>query len=58
MDNRVEGRRWGVRFLALTAALPLAFACLLVVGCDKQEQEAPEIIRPVKIMTIGADSAS
>ncbi|MCK5364233.1 MAG: efflux RND transporter periplasmic adaptor subunit, partial [Gammaproteobacteria bacterium] len=53
MDHRVEGRRWGVRFLALPAALTLAFTCLLVAGCDKQEQETPEIIRPVKMMTIG-----
>jgi len=52
MDHRVKGRCWGVRFLALTAALTLAFTCLLVVGCDKQEQETPEIIRPVKMMTI------
>ena len=57
MDHRVERRHWGVRFLVLTAALPLAFACLLVVGCDKQEQEAPEIIRPVKMMAIGAATA-
>jgi RND family efflux transporter MFP subunit len=57
MDHRAEGRRWGVRFFALTAALPLAFACLLIIGCDKQEQEAPEIIRPVQMMTIGAASA-
>ncbi len=57
MDHRFERRHWGVRSLALTAALPLAIACLLVVGCDKQEQEAPEVIRPVKMMTIGASSA-
>ncbi len=57
MDHRVEGRQQGVRFLALTAALPLAFACFLVTGCDKQEQEAQEIIRPVQMMTIGAATA-
>jgi RND family efflux transporter MFP subunit len=57
MDHRVEGRQQGVRFLALKAALPLAIACLLVIGCDKQEQETPEVIRPVKMMTIGASSA-
>jgi RND family efflux transporter MFP subunit len=58
MDHRVEGRHWGVRFLALTAVLSLAFACLLVVGCDKQEEEVPEVIRPVKMMTIGGESAA
>jgi RND family efflux transporter MFP subunit len=57
MDHRVERRRWGARFLPLTATLPLAFACLLVVGCDKGEQETPEIIRPVKMMTISAETA-
>ena len=43
--------------VCVTAALPLAIICLLVVGCDKQEQEGPEVIRPVKMMTIGAATA-
>jgi RND family efflux transporter MFP subunit len=57
MFFRAEGRHRGVRFLALTAALPLVFACLLIVGCDKQEEETPEVVRPVKVMTIGESTA-
>jgi len=42
----------------LSLAVPaLIAACLLTGGCGKQEQEAPEIVRPVKMMTIGAGAA-
>jgi RND family efflux transporter MFP subunit len=37
--------------------LALVAACLLAGGCGKQEQEAPEIVRPVKMMTIGTGTA-
>jgi RND family efflux transporter MFP subunit len=37
--------------------LALVAAGLLATGCSKQEQEAPEIVRPVKTMTISAGTA-
>ena len=57
MHHRVERRRWGAGSLASAAVLALVAACLLAGGCGKQEQEAPEIVRPVKMMTIGAGTA-
>jgi len=37
--------------------LVLVAACVLTGGCGEQEQEAPEIVRPVKMITIGAGTA-
>ena len=37
--------------------LALLATCLFAGGCSEQEQEAPEIVRPVKMMTISAGTA-
>jgi len=57
MKHCAERRRKSVSSLALTAALALAATSLLVGGCGKEEPEVKEIIRPVKMMTIGAGAA-
>jgi len=43
--------------VVLAATLAVIAAGLLVSGCSKEEPEAEEIIRPVKMMTIGAGAA-
>jgi RND family efflux transporter MFP subunit len=43
--------------VVLAAALAVIAAGLLVSGCSKKEPEAEEIVRPVKMMTIGAGAA-
>lgn len=57
MDHRVEERRSGVFHHAPAAALSLALALLLLAGCGEKEQEVAEVIRPVRMMTIGASGA-
>jgi len=57
MKNRAKGRHPGVRAIALATALILVVTSLVVSGCGKKEPEAKEIIRPVKMMTIGAGAA-
>jgi len=42
----------------LVAALALVATSLLVCGCSKEVPEAKEIVRPVKMMTIGAGGAA
>jgi len=55
MKHRAERRRKSVSSLALAAALTAT--SLLVGGCEKEEPEVKEIVRPVKMMTIGAGVA-
>jgi len=43
--------------LALALVLALTATSLLVGGCGKEEPEVKEIVRPVKMMTIGAGGA-
>jgi len=45
-----------IRFFALAATLILVASMLVIAGCGKKEPEAKEVIRPVKMMTIGAGS--
>jgi len=54
MIFRAERCRRGV---ALLAVLTLTAACLLAAGCSKTEPEAKEIVRPVRMMTIGEGAA-
>ncbi|RLD00428.1 MAG: hypothetical protein DRI65_16410, partial [Chloroflexota bacterium] len=58
MKHRAEQRLRGVGSLALTAALVLVATGILVNGCGKEEPEAKEIVRPVKMMTIGAGAGA
>jgi len=58
MKHRAELRLRGVGSLALAAALLLVATSILVNGCGKEEPEAKEIIRPVKMMTIGAGAGA
>jgi len=58
MKHRTERRRGSVRSLVLAVALTLATTSFLISGCGKEEPEAKEIIRPVKMMTIGAGAGS
>ena len=69
MNHRAERRSRGVaspvltlalaatRATALALALALTAASLLVGGCGKKEPEVQEIVRPVKMMTIGGSAA-
>ncbi len=54
MKHRTERRQWSVRSLVLVTALTLAATSLLVGGCGKKAPEVKEIVRPVKMMIIGA----
>ena len=58
MKYRAENRPRGVGSFVLAAALALVTASILVNGCGKEEPEAKEIIRPVKMMTIGAGAGA
>jgi len=58
MIHRAERRLSSVGSFALAAALVLVATSILVTGCSKKEPEAKEIIRPVKMMTIGAGAGS
>ena len=66
MKHRVERRRSGVGFPALAAslgsalamALALTVTSLLVGGCGKKAPEVKEVVRPVKMMTIGAGTGA
>jgi len=61
MKHRVERRRSGVGSPALAAfpaaalaiVLALTVTSLLIGGCSKKAPEVKEVIRPVKMMTIG-----
>ena len=58
MKHRAEKRLRSVGSFALAAALVLIATSILVIGCGKEEPEAKEVIRPVKMMTIGAGAGS
>jgi len=57
MLHRADRHCSGVGTVVLAATLAVIAAGLLVCGCSKKEPEAEEIIRPVKMMTIGAGAA-
>jgi multidrug efflux system membrane fusion protein len=65
MKHRAERRHKGVGSLvpaaggatALALAVTLVATSLVVGGCGKKEPEVKEIVRPVKMMTIGAGAA-
>ena len=57
MSQRVERRPRGARIPAAAALAALSVLVLLAAGCGQGEQEAPEVVRPVKMMTIGAGTA-
>ncbi len=57
MIHRADRHRTGVGTLVLAATLLMIAAGLLLGGCGKKEPEAPQIVRPVKMMTIGAGAA-
>ena len=54
MKLRADRLRPGVRYQALVAIVALALTSLVICGCGKKEPEVKEIVRPVKMMTIGA----
>ena len=54
MLYRANRHRSDVGTVVLAAALAVIAAGLLVSGCSKEEPETEEVIRPVKMMTIGA----
>jgi len=58
MKLRAEKRLSSVGSFALATALVLVATSILVIGCGKEEPEAKEIIRPVKMMTIGAGAGT
>ena len=58
MKHRAVKRLRSVGSAALAAALVLVATSILVTGCSKKEPEAKEIIRPVKMMTIGAGASA
>jgi len=57
MKHCAEQRRKSIGSLALFPSLALAATSLLVGGCGTEEPEIKEIVRPVKMMTIGAAAA-
>jgi RND family efflux transporter MFP subunit len=57
MLHRADRHCSGVGTVVLATTLAVIVAGLLVNGCGKKEPEAEEIIRPVKMMTIGAGAA-
>jgi RND family efflux transporter MFP subunit len=57
MLDRADQHRWGVGTAVLAATLATIAAALLVSGCGKEKPEAKEIIRPVRVMTIGGGAA-
>jgi len=58
MKHRAEQRPRGAGSFAMVTALVLVAASILVNGCGKEEPEAKEVIRPVKMMTIGAGAGA
>ena len=56
MNHRAERHPAGVRSLALVAVAALAVTSLMIGGCGKKDTEAKEIVRPVKMMTIGGEA--
>jgi RND family efflux transporter MFP subunit len=57
MFHRADRHRLGVGTVVLAATLVVIAAGPLVSGCGKGKPEAEEIIRPVKMMTIGTGAA-
>ena len=57
MYHRIKRCLRGAGSIPSAAVLALIATCLLTGGCGNQEQEAPEIVRPVKMMVIGASTA-
>jgi len=57
MLHRADRHCSGVGTVARAATLAVIAAGLLVGGCGRGEPEAEEIIRPVKMMTIGGGAA-
>ena len=57
MLHRADRHCSGVGTVVRAATLAVIAAGLLVGGCGKKEPEAQEIIRPVKMMTIGGGGA-
>ena len=57
MLHRVDRHRSGVDTALLIAAMTLVAAGLLVAGCGQGEPEPAEVVRPVRMMTIGGGAA-
>ncbi len=57
MNHRAERCQGGIRSLVLVAAIALVATSILICGCSKEEPEAKEIVRPVKMMIIGGGGA-
>ena len=58
MKHRAQRRHRGQGSTALATALALVATTILINGCGKEEPEVKEIVRPVKMMTIGGGTGS